>query len=152
MVAAVDRTASRIYAGPCHALVEGAGEFTRGGRCQRDLYAKPGVDEIRCDGHRADGEGCGAVHTTDERRDWLINALSGALVGLDEMLSALPHLFPDLTRPPRGVVSSWINQGRLMAHGCNATGEPTFVGGDVLNLIKAYKPHKFAPRRKRVVA
>jgi hypothetical protein len=141
MIAAVDRTASRIYAGPCHALVEGAGEFTRGGRCQRDLYAKPGVDEIRCDGHRADGEGCGAVHTTDERRDWLLAAIGDALLPLTTWQQALPKMLPELKWPPRQTWWRWAEtegrHQRLFSYVDDAVGTPLYAGGHVLEVVRA---------------
>jgi hypothetical protein len=138
MIAAVDRTASRIYAGPCHALVEGAGEFTRGGRCQRDLYAKPGADEFVCDGHRADNEGCGASHTATERRSWLVAEIREHIFTLRELWEASGTLL--------GVFVAWETvrkwpraqrnaQPRLLPVG-DLRGEPLYRGSDVFDLIR----------------
>lgn len=138
---AVDRSASRIYAGPCHAAL------ADGTQCDRDLYLKLGAEEIRCDGHRGDETGCGTVHVYADREEWLRDHLEGALVTVDDMLAALPRLFPKLTVPRRGSINGWITNGRLVAHG-NHYGEPTFVGGELLDLIRSYKPHSYSPRRR----
>jgi hypothetical protein len=145
MVTAVDRSPSKVYAGPCHADIEGS-------RCQSPLYAWPGADEITCEGVAEGPEinaGCGTVHTTAERQDWLISELESTLVSVDDLLAALPHLMPDLAIPRRGNISGWIRQGRLVAHGRNHVGEDTFSGKDLLKLIKEHKPHRYAPRPSR---
>ena len=142
---AVDRSLDRVFAGPC------TGEVAEGVQCGLDLYfAGPKAESIKCDGWRSPGqEGCGATYTITERREWLIGSLDDALVTVDDMLNALPSLFPELMIPRRHSVNSWIRDKRIISHGKNYVGEPTFVGGELLALIRAYKPHKYGPRHHR---
>lgn len=140
---AVDRSPERFYAGPCLA------EHPDTGRCERDLYVKPGAEEITCDGYKGDETGCGASHSFGDRREWLTDALDAALVTIDDMLAALPILFPNLRVPRRHAVNSWIRDQRILPHGRNHVGKPTFVGRELLDLIEAYKPLPYAPRRRK---
>lgn len=164
LLRAVDRSPSPFYAGPCHAQTTEPTTTTRDGtiyvqtvsrRCERQLYAWPGAKEIRCDGYRSSepgDEGCGAVHTFAERDAWLRDAVEEALLTIDEMASVLPRMFKAYPQPPRSVMHAWVRQGRLVAHGLNHAGQPTFTGADMLELIARYRPKTFAPRPGRKAA
>lgn len=157
---AVDRSPSRIYAGPCTAT--GCSHIIdpdSGQTAPRDLYApwRPGSDgeddrddrAFTCDGWHGDGIGCGHTYTWASRRPWLIQELQTALVTISDFVAAMPDLFPDLRIPPQASFRGWV-KNRLHAHGQDqATGEPTFVGSDVLQLVQDYKPHAHAPRPNR---
>lgn len=156
-----DRPADRWYAGPCETKgvvtvdIDDYDTITANiaGICQAQLYAEPGKLQIKCDGwHQDDHDGCGTVHTFEQRRVWLIEYMQGALVTIDDTLAVLPTLFPDYPKPRRDSITGWVRSGRLQAQGANHVGEPTFVGIELLDLIKAYKPHTFSPRRKRATA
>lgn len=144
---AVDRSPSRIYAGPC-------------AECKVDLYApwRPGSDEFddrdekefTCDGYRSPEDGCGETYTWSARRPWLASEIRGAMVTIDALIDALPDLFPDLPVPPQASFRGWVRDGRLMDHGRDRVGDLLFIGGDVLDLVERYKPKRFAPRRRRV--
>lgn len=158
---AVDRSPSAFYAGPCHAMITEPVEtlvndtiyvqmITQ--RCERDLYAWPGSEgQIRCDGYRSDrpgDEGCRTLHSAADREKWLAAAVHESLVTIDELLAALPSLFPTYPQPPRSVALAWVRQGRLFVHGVRANADETFRGSDLLDLVEAYKPKRFATRRK----
>lgn len=127
MTRAVDRSPSRVYAGPCHAP-------TADGRCERSLYGWPGADEIECDGHGTGSEydvGCRAVHTTADRRAWLMAELSDMLMPLTFWEWWLPKLITELEWPNRSTWWRW--EKRLEVKGQDsASGEDTFRGGDVV--------------------
>ncbi len=129
---AVDRSASRVYAGPCQAALEDGTE------CDRDLYLKLGADEIRCDGHRGDEIGCGAVHAYSDRRKWLVASLDDALVGLD-VLRACARSLLSLDWPPHATVRSWASRGRIVAKSIDRNGTELFRAGDVLALVRRWQ-------------
>lgn len=128
----VDRSPSRIYAGPCHAPLDGET------RCERDLYGWRTADHIECDGYRGDEQGCGAQHTVDDRREWFIAELDDALMPLDDLRRAMPRLFPDQPIPPEPTWRSWVFRNRLTPHGVANGGVPLYRGGDVFKLIGAW--------------
>jgi hypothetical protein len=127
MESAVDRSPSRLYAGPCQNDLDGQ-------RCERDLYAWPNADEIVCDGYRADDAGCGATHTPEDRHDWLVATLDDALLPLDLLRMALPRLLPDLPHVPPATWRSWTFRGRIIPHTV-ANGVELYRGGDVIQLL-----------------
>jgi hypothetical protein len=155
LVSAVDRSPSRLYAGPCHAkighLAEAFDPAVRDGLCQRDLYAKPGQVAIVCDGHRGDEQGCGATHTPEQRRDWLLAAVEDALLPFDTWRTALPGLLPTLPKVPYNTMKAWVDKGRLVPHG-RAHGGDLFRGGDVVELVRGYRPHRYPDRKARRTA
>ena len=135
MTSAVDRSPSRLYAGPCQ--YEG---------CERDLYAWPNGDEITCDGYRGDDLGCGQVHTTDDRHYWLIATLDDALLPLDVLRFALPRLLPDLPNAPAVTWRTWVHRKRLVPHGL-AGGTDLYRGGDAIKLLAALPETRKQSRR-----
>lgn len=136
MISAVDRSPSRIYAGPCHTGLAGTA------RCQRPLYAWPGSLVITCDGYDpkkpADSldVGCLATHTVIDRKQWLLDELEHALLPLDTLRAALPALFPQLVMPAAATWRSWGMRRRLTVKSVSLGGEPLYRGGDVLALVR----------------
>jgi hypothetical protein len=164
MMSAVDRSQQRVYAGPCE-NEECRQPNVDGQLVPTDLYAPwapAGVDvehaqeqnekEFTCDGHRTNGIGCGQAYTWASRRPWLIDTIKTSMVTVDDLLAALPELFPDLVVPPRMSVNGWIRDGRLPTHSSNYVGESLHPGARFLELIEKYKPKTYAPRRRREVA
>jgi hypothetical protein len=152
MVSAVDRSPSKVYAGPCH-----AGQAD-GSRCQRPLYGWPGADDITCDGTGTGSEydvGCRTVHTTDQRQDWMLAELTDALLPLAVWQGALPRMLKDLTWPNRSTYWRWLRAKRLtpktVAHGIEL-----FRGGDVIDLVTEEQPriigNQGKPKRGRMSA
>jgi hypothetical protein len=168
MQRAVDRAPSRVYAGPCGTrLDDGTG-------CDRPLYssAPPHFDSeddrtrwwrehpIVCDGYRppfdrSDGwapgdKGCGTEHDRGDRRAWMIAELEDRLLPLSLLQDTLPGLIGDLIQatPPKSVVAAWVRQGRLIARTV-IDGVEFFRGGDLVTLMIAYRPHRYAPRPNR---
>lgn len=136
LMRAVDRSPSRIYVGPCHAALDN-------GKCQRDLYAKPGAAEIVCDGFATEDAtdiGCQTTHTAAERRSWLVDELEDALVPLETLKAAIPQLYPDRKRPTPSTWRSWQFRRRLVPYGVDIHGQELYRGGDVLDLISAMPP------------
>lgn len=148
MERAVDRSPSRLYAGPCHAkhYDEGDDEAVHAWRCERDLYAVAGRWEIVCDGYRiTPGDaGCRAVHTIQERRDWLLAEIEDQLLPLDMLLSALPYLLPDQDMPAQSTWRVWRHRGRISARSVDRMGVELFRGGDVVGLVKTDAPRRSA--------
>lgn len=165
MERAVDRSPSRVYAGPCENK-ECLQPNSDGQLVPTDLYApwapasaedehadERNEKEFTCDGHRTNGVGCGQAYTWAARRPWLIETIRTSRVTVDDVIAALPCLFPDAPMPPRMSIMGWIRDGRLMADGGNnVVGEPLYPGGRFLELIANYKPKKYAPRPRRHVA
>lgn len=139
---AVDRSPSRLFAGPCHR--EHYDEDDDGKvyewRCERDLYAVAGRYEIVCDGFRvAPGDvGCRAVHTAIERRDWLLAEIEDRLLPLDLLLDAIGSLMPQAEIPPRPTWRTWRSpkRQRLVARSVDRMGVELFRGGDVVELVR----------------
>lgn len=130
MTSAVDRSPSRLYAGPC-----------QHDGCERDLYAWPNGDDIVCDGHRGDEEGCGHTHTPGDRHHWLIATLDDALLPLDMLRYALPRLLPDLPRASPATWRSWVHRNRLVPRKLG-TGAELYRGGDAIELLANIEDRK----------
>jgi len=138
--AAIDRSPERYYAGPCQ--TEHADSC-----CVRDLYWRHDGSLV-CDGHRGDHSGCRTEHSVSERQEWLRDRVAEQLWTLDDALDALALW--RLQVPPRGVIGQWVRSGRLPVHGLTRRGEPTYSLIELVTLVQAYRPHAFAPRRKRI--
>lgn len=97
--AIVDCRPERLYAGPCDADLGYAPEL--GYRCQQHLYRQWGHDEIACDGHRQQpragrwySSGCGTIHTSQQRREWLRADVESRLLPLRLVWESLYELVP----------------------------------------------------------
>lgn len=142
---AVDRSPSRLYAGPCHADVEHVTSedvdgtvYTRHHtRCQRDLYAPPNAKLIVCDGWRGDGQGCRTVHTWGSRKKWLQGEAEEALVPLSDIQGTFPKLFSHLTWPRRSTWWKWVRDGRITPRTIDHGGIELYRGGDAVELVAA---------------
>jgi hypothetical protein len=149
---AVDRPPERWFAGPCHAPVDGSAEW-----CQLDLYAKPGADDIVCDGFRQGSDGCGATHTVTDRREWLLTSAADTLLPLRVLWEALYALtgsrvtWETVRKWPRGRPSQGVRP-RLEARSVSMGGEALFRGEDVLRLVADEDARPGARRRGRVSA
>lgn len=172
LLRAVDRSPSRVYAGPCD------GKDDNGQRCGRPLYAMFNPFRVRdndeadetgtervvvCDGWRMIGDkewdpadhGCGAEYTAAERRYWLEAELADKLDTIGYWMYWLPKVMHDLPTVPESVMRSWTRElgpqkrARLVPHSVNRDGDPLFRGGDVMDLMARYKPKRYAPRPNR---
>lgn len=158
MVRAVDRSPSRIYAGPCTA--EDCTYIDREGVSRaRDTYAafrpSTGSEEddrndrvFKCDGYGQDEVGCGTPYTWGERRPWLAQTVRGQLVAIEDLLDALPDLFPDLAVPKRHAAQQWARDGKIVERLRDRLGRPLYSGQELLDRIAKYTPHRYAPRRR----
>lgn len=159
MIHAVDRSATRLYAGPCEA-------HQPDGPCRRPLYAwpEPGFDNdhdrrawreenpISCDGYRPpayrpdtdkdrpnyrpdpywpNDTGCGTTHSREQRREWMITDVEERLLPWSLLQDTLPGLLPELIWPHRTTWDRWQGRAavRLKREGVNF-----YRGGDVIDL------------------
>lgn len=132
---AVDRPAGQQYAGPCGAQLD------HGRRCERHLYARPGAATVEC-------PACRRVWGLDARRERMLNAV------LDQLATAAQaaHILTQLAAPLKsGTVRQWAARGRLVAHGHDAQGHPTYRVADVLDLLVDKLAREEAARAKRDV-
>lgn len=147
MVRAVDRSASRVFAGRCDAEIDG-------GRCTEPLYAWPGSDKtVVCDGYRpvferADPKQprlapnpCRAEHSRTGRVAWLIEVAGGQLYPMDFWAEHLPPLLPELRWPTR---TTWAKWAAKMDARAVIDEVPLFRGDDVIE--------KCADQQDRIIA
>lgn len=108
---AVDTPPQRAYVGPCE--------------CGEAVYARPGAPAATC-------RGCGAVWGVEEQREWLRAAAEDMLLTATEIARAVSRPTQSVTP---SMVRGWANRRRLLAHGADAQGRPTYRVGDVLDLL-----------------
>lgn len=163
ILAAIDRSPSPLYAGPCHTTSSQPFTEVRGGtiyvqvteqKCERQLYAWPGAETIKCDGYRVrelGDEGCGAEHTFAEREEWLIDSIEDALIPLETLHAVTRGKRPmiSLTWPPHATVRSWRFRGRLAVRHLDHGGRELFRGGDVLDLVRDWNERQTEPAPRR---
>lgn len=114
----VDNPGVRWYAGPCRVDLDGA-------ECDGELYARPGAAWVGC-------PACGTRHDADERRAWLLREARDQLLHAGWMAAALSALGEEVTAAQ---IRSYAHRGRILAHGVDERGRPTYRVGDVLDLI-----------------
>ncbi|WUI02091.1 DUF1922 domain-containing protein [Spirillospora sp. NBC_00431] len=119
---AVDLFPDRWYAGVCAAPLDG------GGRCQRDLYAKPKAATVTCPecGHRWD---------VPERRTWLLGMAEDVLATATEIARAVTTLGQPVTPE---AIRGYVHRKQLVAHGSRLVGTretPVYRLGDVLDIL-----------------
>lgn len=107
------------FAGVCGAPVPD-------GRCEERLYAEMSAGTIECDA-------CGAVHDVGERRADLLAAAEDQLETATHLARALTRLGEPVT-PER--IRKWRERGRLVEHGVDLDGHPTYRVGDVIDLLE----------------
>lgn len=114
LVRTVDRPPVRWYAGPCDG-------------CTLDLYAMPGANTARC-------RECGTAHDAQARKAWLLDqadALLATATLVARALTALGH------RVTPEAVRKWAERGRIVAHGIDHRGHPTYRVGEVRALAES---------------
>jgi hypothetical protein len=116
----VDRPADMLFAGPCN-------------ECDQDLYAHAGAQYVRC--HTPD---CGQIYQVEERRRWLLEALDDHLVNATHASRLLTYLGITLAS---NSVRMYASKGRIVPHGMDRDGNPTYRLGDV---VRTY----YTPRQK----
>jgi hypothetical protein len=186
---AIDRVPERLWAGPCHAELPAAISTTEAGaitvtlnasdtppRCELQLYRKWGEELITCDGHNDPDEtgGCGAVHTIDGRRDFLLTSIEEQLLPLRLVWESLYELLPGCNiawetvrkwprkqtkprRDPRTGQPLTDRRGRrlvtvvpprLHVRTVNLLGTELFRGGDIIDLARDEIPRRGAKRTR----
>ncbi|MGH8867090.1 MAG: hypothetical protein ACRDYU_03730 [Actinomycetes bacterium] len=116
---AVDRPPQRWYAGQCSAT-------TDDGPCPTDLYADPEKSHIRC-------PTCGTEHEVKQRRQFLLDAAYDQLLTAHEMARAVSALGDVALTPER--MRQWASRGRILPHGVNHEGRPTYLVSDAVDLL-----------------
>jgi hypothetical protein len=117
---AVDRPADRIFAGPCLAPVDD-------GKCQTDLYAKPGSPTVKC-------RECQTEHDVIERQVWLLAQVEDRLETAAHIAQAMPSFGAELKYDR---IRKWVERGRLTAHSVDQNGRALYRIGDVIELLAA---------------
>jgi hypothetical protein len=144
---AVDRFASRVFLGLCHA------KLTGGGYCQRELYALPGWDTVDCDGWEPwePGQqltpGCGRKHDRVDRQVWMRQQFEDRNHTIADGLTFAPQFLPEDTKlPSRAVLIAAARRERMPIKGLDEHDEPLFSGTDLLAVITAWRPREYVPR------
>jgi hypothetical protein len=149
MTRAVDRSPSRLYAGPCRA------ELDDGTTCKAELFSWPpprldnDIDRllwerdnpIECDGYKPPltdpslpwAPGCGHQHQRAARRAWLVDDLEDRLLPWSMLEDALPSVATDLVWPTR---STWWRWRKLVPAKTVIDGTEFYRGGDVMDLCR----------------
>lgn len=92
----IDRRESRMYLGPCKAVVDGV-------MCPEDVYARVGHQAAQC-------YTCGTSHDVDRRREHMFHALEnhlGSSLEVAQMVSALGVSVSDST------IRKWVERKKL---------------------------------------
>lgn len=164
--AAVDRPPTVVYLGRCGAPVI-AGMLSVGADgddgatitveavdtvCDSTLGEVLGDNSIKC-------RACGKIHTPGSRNSTAIAAMYGAVLPLDVILDALPHLIGH--RPKARTVRSWRQRGQLRPvvnltrngglYRTDESGNLLYLADDVLALVRDTHARP-GPRRKDVPA
>lgn len=127
----IDARAPRWYAGPCGAEDEETGQV-----CPVDLYALPGASAVRC-------PSCGAEYDADARQEWLLAAADDALAHAELIGRAAAALGVHITPAD---VRYYAASGQVVAHGCNAAGNPVYRFGEVVAVARHIAARKAARR------
>lgn len=124
----IDTRPERLYAGPCHADLGYDPEL--GYRCELPIYREWGHDEITCDGHQQQprpgrwySTGCGSVHATSTRRDWLRAEIEERLLPLRLVWEDLHELVPG-SQLEWKTVKQWTEERRTRVPQRDKTGRP----------------------------
>lgn len=127
----IDRPPEFVLAGVCGAvlrmpdpnaeLLEDRVEL----RCFAPLYARPGHMRTKC-------EACGNMREVAERRDEMVENAAEYLVTGTIALGWVRMLMGKTI--PDGTWRSWCSRGRVVPHGTNHLGQPTYRFGDVRDL------------------
>jgi hypothetical protein len=110
----IDRPPDLLLAGQCGD--EGCDEY---------LYANPDATYATC-------RGCGAEHSVEERRAWMVTAASHLSLPAVTCLSWVKQLMGK--QIPRGTWDSWVARGRIAVHERDHAGNALYRFGDVRDL------------------
>lgn len=117
---AIDRPADRIFAGPCGAELEDEpGQF-----CREDLYGYPGKGYARCK--------CGASHSMEVRRAWMLGQLEDLATHSGDLSIVLGGHGVQIGS---STIRKWAAAGRLHAVSTDNRGRKFYRIGDVLDLV-----------------
>lgn len=131
----IDRRPDLAYIGPCREETEGdddTGAFC----CLAELYVRAGSDTARC-------RECGADHDVQDRQRWLLEVARDQLATVTVLSGALSKLGQIVNE---STVRSWVFRERLVAHGVDHRGRPTYRVGDVMDLLTADAARKSTRR------
>jgi hypothetical protein len=117
----IDSRPSLWYAGRCLAA-------TPAGPCQADLYAQLTAVWVTC-------PRCRTAYAVAERRDWLLEAAEDQLATAAEAARFLTAYYGEVVSANR--ITQWKARARVVAHGVDSSGAPTFRVGDLLVLVAA---------------
>jgi hypothetical protein len=131
----IDRPADRVYLGPCGHTPDGETKA-----CAEDVYAAPRAATGEC-------RGCGVVHQVAGALQWMRDQLDDRLARPVEIVGLLRRFDEKLSY---SVITKYIRQGRLVAHGHDADGRDLYRIGDVIALKR--EATTAAPRRSEVLA
>lgn len=127
---AVDRPPDLWYAGRCGSISDEQrmiqavyGEPAT--PCEADLYATPGAGIIQC-------PRCKATYNVEQRRKWLLDAVDDTRAHAELIARALSRLGQPVTS---AMIRGYAHRGRLVPHGTDLRGRPTYRVGDVLDLL-----------------
>lgn len=127
---AVDRPPELWYAGRCgyigdeQRMIQAVyGEPAT--PCEADLYATPGAGIIQC-------PRCKATYNVEQRRTWLLDAVDDTRAHAELIARALSRLGQPVTS---AMIRGYAHRGRLVPHGVDHHGRPTYCVGDVRRLL-----------------
>lgn len=123
VLACIDTAAGRRYLGPCLAPLDASPDSIE---CQGDVVAS-GSRPPTC-------RQCGATHTLDDRVAWLASIADDLLVNAADAAYALADW--GVAVKPQAIYD-WHRRGRLMTHGHDRNGHPTYRLADIRALAEA---------------
>ncbi len=118
---AIDRAPDKLLAGLCNA------DLDEGGQCEDYLYAS--VDGDGRAARIARCRSCGAEHSFDERRAWMLGAAAELHLPANTALAWVRLLMGKSI--PRGTWDSWVARGQVAAAERDHVGNPLYRFGDV---------------------
>lgn len=135
---AVDRPGDVWYAGPCSGFV--TDEYSGQQRyCGVDLYPPTGAEIIVC-------RQCGATYDRHTRLGELLVHVEDTLAHAEWIARALAGWGHAITA---ATVRGYARHGRIVAHGTNQAGDPTYRVGDVLEVYRDNAAREAARLAKR---
>jgi hypothetical protein len=98
----IDRAPDRVYVGPCWESV--LDEYDNTVTCTQSLYARPGVEEVRC-------RTCAAVHSIADRRAWLIDQAADLVVTAREAARYVTKV--GNLEVTEANIRNWVGRGKV---------------------------------------
>ena len=142
----MDLHAERWYAGTCrevydHPETDDDDAPVWPACCLAELYVKPGSEQHAC--HR-----CKKIHDVDARRDWLLKIAEDRLFHAELIGRALAAMGEAVTP---AMIRNYADRGRIVAHGLDRKGRPTYRVGDVVEVVRTIALEKSARDAKRAI-